>query len=159
MRKVILSAVAAVALATPAPAADQAPALPGPPNPWDLAFGGGITSDYIFRGITQSNHKPSIGAYFEPHYNITKDLQLYVGVSGESISFPNRAAAEIVGFAGIRPAFGPLALDFGAWYYWYPGGQCFNGSIAPVFSTDCRASGYLPVNGNVIKKDLSFWEV
>jgi Bacterial protein of unknown function (Gcw_chp) len=78
MRKVILSAVAAIALATPPAAADQAPALPGPPNPWDLAFGGGITSDYIFRGITQSNHKPSIAAYFEPRYNVNKDLQLYM---------------------------------------------------------------------------------
>jgi uncharacterized protein (TIGR02001 family) len=159
MRKVILSAVAAIALAAPPAAADQAPALPGPPNPWDLAYGGGITSDYIFRGITQSNHKPSIAAYFEPRYNVTKDLQLYVGISGESISFPNHAAVEIDGFAGIRPTVGPFALDFGTWYYWYPGGQCFNGSIAPVFSTDCLANGYLPINGNVIKQELSFWEV
>jgi uncharacterized protein (TIGR02001 family) len=162
MKKFILSAVAAVALATPALAADMkvkaAPPAP-PPNPWDIAFGGGIASDYIFRGITQSNHKPSVTAYFEPRYNVTKDLQYYVGISGESISFPNRAAAEIDLYGGFRPTFGPLALDFGGWYYWYPGGQCFNGSVAPVFGTDCLANGYLPVNFNVIKKDLSFWEV
>src|SRR5262245_38398580 len=59
MRKIILSAVAAVALAMPALAA---PAPEAPPNPWDVAFGGGITSDYIFRGITQSNHRPSVAA-------------------------------------------------------------------------------------------------
>jgi len=165
MRKVILSAVAAVALATPALAADmkvKAVAPAAPPSPWDVAFGAGITSDYIFRGITQSNHKASVAAYFEPRYNVTKDLQLYVGVASESISFPNRAAAEVDGFAGIRPTFGPLALDFGAWYYGYPGGQCFNGSLNPVFGTDCLANaagGFgLPINGNVIKKDLSFWE-
>src|SRR5215813_6876026 len=158
MRRIILSAVAAVALATPALAADMkvtAPAAPpAPPNPWDVAFGAGITSDYIFRGITQSNHKPSVAAYFEPRYNVTKDLQLYAGIAGESISFPNRAAAEIDGFAGIRPTFGPLALDFGAWYYWYPGGQCFNGSLNPVFGTDCLANGYLPVNFNVKGPEL-----
>src|SRR5262245_23277998 len=128
MRKIILSAVAAVALATPALAADmkvKAAAPPEPYNPWDVAFGGGVTSDYIFRGITQSNHKPSVAAYFEPRYNVTKDLQYYVGVAGESISFPNRAAAEVDIYGGVRPTFGPLALDFGAWYYWYPGGQCF----------------------------------
>ena len=162
MKKFILTAVAAVALATPALAADmkvKTPAAPeAPPSPWDVAFGGGITSDYIFRGITQSNHKPSVAAYFEPRYNVTKDLQLYVGIAGESISFPNRAAAEIDGFAGFRPTFGPLALDFGVWYYWYPGGQCFNGSTAPVFGLDCLANGYLPINGNVIKRDLSFVE-
>ena len=38
-------------------------------------------SDYVFRGVTQSNHKPSVTAYFEPRYNVTKDLQLYVGTS------------------------------------------------------------------------------
>ena len=161
VNKIILSALAAVALATPALAADKKVAAAAPPepyNPWDVAFGGGVTSDYIFRGITQSNHKPSVAAYFEPRYNVTKDLQYYVGVAGESISFPNRAAAEVDIYGGVRPTFGPLALDFGAWYYWYPGGECFNGSVAPVFGFDCLANGYLPINGNVIKKDLSFYE-
>ena len=130
-----------------------------PPNPWDVAFGAGIASDYIFRGITQSNHKPSAAVYFEPRYNVTPYLQLYAGVAGESISFPNRAAAEVDGYFGIRPTFGPLALDFGGWYYWYPGGTCFNGATTPtVFGTDCLENGFLPVNGNVIKRDLSFWE-
>ena len=163
MKKLILSVVAAVALATPALAADlrvKAPPPPAPPpSPWDVAFGAGMSSDYIFRGITQSNHKPSVNAYFEPRYNVTPYLQLYAGIAGSSISFPNRAAAEIDGYAGIRPTFGPLALDFGGVYYWYPGGTCFNGSVNPVFGTDCLENGFLPVNGNVIKKDLSFWEV
>ena len=162
MKKLLLSVVAAVALATPALAADMrvkaAPPPPPPPTPWDVAFGAGLTSDYIFRGITQSNHNPSVFVYFEPRYNVTPYLQLYVGVAGESISFPNRAAAEIDGYFGIRPTFGPLTLDFGGWYYWYPGGSCFNGSIAPIFGADCLENGYLPVNFNVIKKDLSFWE-
>src|ERR1700709_948212 len=35
-------------------------------DPWDLAFGSAIMNDYVFRGITQSNHKPSVAAYFEP---------------------------------------------------------------------------------------------
>jgi uncharacterized protein (TIGR02001 family) len=164
MKKLALSLITAVALAAPALAADlrmvtKAPPPLPPPNPWDVAFGAGLTSDYIFRGITQSNHKPSVNAYFEPRFNVHKDLQLYVGVAGASISFPNRAAAEIDFSAGIRPTFGPLALDFGAVYYWYPGGTCYNGSLAPLFGADCLANGYLPVNGNVIKADVSFWEV
>src|SRR5262245_22918764 len=60
--------------------------------------------------------------------------------------------------AGSARPFGPLALDFGAWYYWYPGGQCFNASVNPVFGLDCLANGNLPLNGNVIKRDLSFLE-
>jgi opacity protein-like surface antigen len=161
MKKLVLSVVAAVALATPALAADikmvtKAPPAPEP-SPWDIAFGGGLVSDYNFRGITQSNHKPSVTAYFEPRYNVTKDLQLYAGISGESIAFPNRAAAEIDLYAGFRPTFDKLALDFGVWYYWYPGGQCFN-NLA-IFGLDCVANGALPINGNVIKRDLSFVEV
>ena len=162
MKKLLLFVVAAVALATPALAADmklKAVPPPPPPSPWDLAFGAGLTSDYIFRGISQSNHNPSVNAYFEPRYNVSPYLQLYAGVAGSSISFPNRAAAEIDGYAGIRPTFGPLSLDFGGIVYWYPGGTCFNGSVAPVFGVDCLENGFLPVNGNVIKKDLTFWEV
>jgi len=129
-----------------------------PPSPWDFAFGSALMSDYVFRGISQSNRKPSAAAYFEPRYNLSDTWQLYGGVSGESIAFPNRAAAEIDWYGGIRPTFDKLALDFGGWYYWYPGGQCFNATVVGV-PNDCIANGNLPINGNVIKADLSFWEV
>jgi uncharacterized protein (TIGR02001 family) len=138
---------------------------PPPPafDPWDVAFGSAIMNDYIFRGVTQSNHKPSVAAYFEPRYNFTKDLQGYIGVSGESISFPNRAAAEIDIYGGIRPTFGMFAFDFGLWGYLYPGGQCFNagafpGSGIPGSEIGCIINGNLPFNGNVAKKDASFYE-
>jgi hypothetical protein len=110
MKKLIFSILAAGVLSTTAAiAADKvtkAPMMPPPPpSPWDVAFGGGLMSDYIFRGITQSAHNPSLTAYFEPRYNINKDLQLYAGISGESIDFPNRAAAEIDLYGGIvRPS-------------------------------------------------------
>ncbi len=119
MKKFLLSAVAVYALtASAALAADlpvkAKPVAAPPPPAWDIAFGGAIASDYRFRGISQSNQKPSVGAYFEPRYNINPDLQIYVGIAGASISFPNRAAAEIDFYAGIRPTFGKLALDIGA---------------------------------------------
>jgi hypothetical protein len=144
---------------------------PAPFDPWDLAFGSAIMNDYVFRGITQSNHKPSVAVYFEPRYNVTKDLQLYAGIAGESISFPNRAAAEIDFYAGIRPTFGIFAFDFGAWGYVYPGGQCFGsmGTTVPP-TNNCAAFGQgndfgqnvvggLPFNGNFAKKNASFYEV
>jgi hypothetical protein len=165
MKKIVLSVVAALAVsAAPAFAADmpvKAVAAPvAAPSPWDIAFGSAIMSDYVFRGVTQSNHKPSVAAYFEPRYNINPNLQLYAGISGESISFPNRAAAEIDLYAGVRPTFGQIALDLGFWYYGYPGGQCFNaGTPLGAFGADCLANGNLPLNGNVIKSDMSFWEI
>lgn len=158
MKKVLLSAVAAVASVamTPAFAADLPAKAPKAPvavvSPWDLAFGAAIMNDYVFRGITQSNHKASVAAYFEPRYNVNPNLQLYVGISGESISFPNRAAAEIDLYGGIRPTVGPVAFDFGFWYYGYPGGTCYNGAVP-----GCQPS--LTPSGNTIKGNLSFWEV
>src|SRR5262249_36564428 len=56
--------------------------------------------------------------------------------------------------------------DLGVWYYWYPGGECFNGD----FTTPCAPPGansfqfsapggqYLP-NGNSVKGNLSFVEI
>src|SRR5207237_7592935 len=127
MKKLALLATA-VAMVSGSALASEMPVkavkAPPPPalEPWDIAFGSAIMNDYIFRGITQSNHKPSVTAYFEPRYNINKDVQLYAGVSAESISFPNRAAAEVDFYAGIRPTVGMFAFDFGAWGYLYPGG-------------------------------------
>ncbi len=160
MKKVLLSAVAAYALTAGAALAADLPAkarpvVAPPPPAWDLAFGAAIASDYRFRGISQSNRQPSASAYFEPRYNFNPDLQVYAGIAGASIDFPNRAASEIDFYAGIRPTFGKLALDIGALYYWYPGGQCFH--VNPAFGSDCFR-GAIPVNFNVIKKDLSFLE-
>lgn len=160
MKKTFLAILlATVSSAGTALAADMAVKAPPAPvaayNPWDIAFGAGIYSDYNFRGISQSNRRPSVNAYFEPRYNINENLQLYAGVGAWSIAFANRASGEVDLYAGIRPTFGKLALDFGAWYYYYPGGQCFN--AAPLGDPDCWIQGPLP-NGNVIKKDLSFAE-
>jgi len=172
MKKVVLLATALAMVSGSALAADMAvKAVKAPPvaafDPWDVAFGSAIMSDYVFRGITQSNHKASVAAYFEPRYNVTKDVQLYAGMSAESISFPNRAAAEVDFYAGIRPTIGMFAFDFGAWGYLYPGGQCFGG-VGPGATNSCAAFNQgidfgqgagLPINGNFAKKQASFYEV
>ena len=165
MKKLALLATALAMVSSSAFAADlRVKAFKAPPpaafDPWDIAFGSAIMNDYIFRGITQSNHKPSVAAYFEPRYNVTKDVQLYIGAAGESISFPNRAAAEIDIYGGIRPTFGAFAFDFGVWGYLYPGGTCHYGAAFDTagvpLSNEC-ATNFL-INGNVIKKNLSFFE-
>ncbi|QWG22708.1 TorF family putative porin [Bradyrhizobium sediminis] len=165
MKKLALLATALAMVSGSALAADlrvKAVKAPPPPafDPWDIAFGSSITNDYVFRGITQSNHKPSVSAYFEPRYNVTKDVQLYAGLAGASISFPNRAAAEIDIYGGIRPTFGAFAFDFGVWGYLYPGGTCHYGAAVDTagqpLSAECATNAL--VNGNVIKKNLSFFE-
>src|SRR6202048_1608051 len=172
MKKLVLLATALAMISGSALAADmpvkavKAPP-PAPFDPWDVAFGSAIMNDYVFRGVTQSNHKPSVAAYFEPRYNLNKDTQLYIGVSSESISFPNRAAAEVDIYGGIRPTVGMFAFDFGVWGYLYPGGQCF-GSQGTSLQVNCGIFGNsidfsqgatgLPINGNFAKKSASFYE-
>ncbi len=171
MKKLVLAAALIAATAGSAFAADlPLKAVKAPPpaafDPWDIAFGAAVMNDYIFRGITQSNHMPSVTAYFEPRYNVNKDLQLYIGTSTESISFANRAAAEVDVYGGIRPTWGPAAFDFGVWGYLYPGGNCASNVILPgntlpgdgVFCSVSSNTIFL-ANGNVMKKDVSFFEV
>jgi uncharacterized protein (TIGR02001 family) len=156
MKRVALSLVLAAATATSAMAADMAtkapPAAPPPAaDPWDVAITAALMSDYNFRGITQSNHHASTQAGFEVRYTQSPSWQYYAGISGESISFPNRAAAEVDLYAGVRPTFDKLALDFGFWYYAYPGGTCFDS-----FYSSCNAS---LINANVAKQNASFYEI
>src|SRR6202034_3711564 len=100
MKRVAYSLVLAASLASSSVmAADMAvkapPAAAPPPSPWDVAITAALMTDYNFRGVTQSNHRPSTQAGFELRYNWNANLQSYAGISGESIDFPNRAAAEI----------------------------------------------------------------
>ncbi len=171
MKKIVLSVVAAIAFATPALAADLkmlTKAPPPPPSPWDFAFGDAIMTDYMWRGITQSAHKPSVAAYFESRYNFTSSLQGYLGLSGESIDFPNHAADETDFYGGIRPTFDKLALDFGAWLYYYPGGQCFSGgtftgltgaAACNAFNSGGNFQGGALPNGNAAKAWATFYEI
>lgn len=176
MKKFASAAAIAFGLSIPAAfAADLTMPVKAPPaaapaatSPWDIAFGGALMTDYEFRGITQSAHKPSVAAYSELRYNVSPTLQLYYGNAGESIDFPNHAAAEIDFYGGVRPTFGKLALDFGFWYYYYPGGITFNGFVpGPGGSTFPGATdsnctgGFVALNAscNPLKGDLSFWEV
>jgi hypothetical protein len=180
MKKFASAAVVALGLSTPAAfAADLTMPVKAPPvaapaatSPWDIAFGGALMNDYEFRGITQSAHKASVAAYSELRYNVSPTLQLYYGNAGESIDFPNHAAAEIDFYGGIRPTFDKLAFDFGFWYYYYPGGINFNGLglLAPD-NTNASCANGLTVFGpaafdpagvgacQVAKGNLSFWEV
>lgn len=126
MKKVVLSVVAALALsAAPAFAADmpvkavKAPAAA--PSPFDIAFGTAFTTDYVLRGISQSNRKPAAQGYFELDYTATDWLKLYAGVWGSSLASYN-ADAEFDISGGARFTWGNFGLDLGYVYYEYPDG-------------------------------------
>ncbi len=84
---------------------------------FDVTAGASITSDYNYRGYTQSDHKPSASASFEATYNI-----FFAGINAASVEMPLLGRTELTGYAGIRPVFGSLTVESGAGYFTYPGG-------------------------------------
>ena len=120
--------VQALAMGLVAPLAGRAVAgeiepeywAPPPAAGFHAAFGGAVTSDYISRGITNSNGEPAIQGYVEPSMVIPGLGATYLGVWSSNVDFGEGfEGAEIDAYGGIRPRFGPLALDLGYIHYFY----------------------------------------
>lgn len=165
MKKVILAAVAALAVsAAPALAADMpvkavkaAPAAA--PSQWDVVFGTAFTTDYVLRGISQSNRKPAVQGYFEVDFKPTDWVTLYAGVWGSSL-YTGFANAEFDISGGARFAWGNFGLDLGYVYYDYPGpafpGLTGNTSISygEVYAKPSyKVADWLTLAGQVIGGD------
>jgi uncharacterized protein (TIGR02001 family) len=120
MASVALLPVAAIAaeqeLAPEAPVAEPA----GAPA-FDLALGVAFTSDYISRGISQTDGRPAIQGYVEPRLEIPELGTAYVNVWASNVDFGGDEfdGAEIDVAVGLRPQIGPLALDFGYVHYFF----------------------------------------
>jgi uncharacterized protein (TIGR02001 family) len=111
MRKSILglSAFSLFALATPAMAQDEAS------GPISVSGSVTLTSDYRFRGFTQSGQNAAI----QGGITVTHESGLYVGTWGSSINFAGNV--EVDYFAGYSTDVSEgLNLDVGITYYVYP---------------------------------------
>ena len=90
---------------------------------WALTGNMSVTSEYVFRGFSQSAERPAFQAGVDLTYK-----WFYVGAWGSLIdfgrdgNFPEKdvAHAEIDYYAGIKPVLGPVTLDLGVIYYTYP---------------------------------------
>ena len=93
-------------------------------SPWDFTVGGGLTTNYIFRGISQSNNGPSANVNAELRYTISDTWAAYVGTAGSSIKLTDQDVSpnmELDAIGGVRGTFGAFSTDFGAIAYIYPG--------------------------------------
>lgn len=97
--------------------ADETPA-----SPLGLSVSGtaALTSDYRFRGMTQTFNDPAVQAGFV----LSHESGAYAGVWGSNVDFGGTAHIELdpyIGFATTLDNFAnkPL-LDVGLWYYAYP---------------------------------------
>ena len=117
----VLAALALAGLAAgTAPAAEKEPTGP---------FGGNIsgtvagTTDYTFRGISQTSEEPAVQAALEyalPLPILGDSTQAYLGVWGSNVKFTDASLeADITG--GVRGAVGKLGWDANVIWYTYPG--------------------------------------
>jgi len=102
----LAATVASFALVGAAAAADR---------PLGLTFNAGGATDYIFRGISQTQNDPEVfvGA------DVTLAKIGYAGVWLSNIDFGDSADTEYDIYAGIKPVLGPVTFDFGAIRYGY----------------------------------------
>jgi uncharacterized protein (TIGR02001 family) len=99
----------------------DAPAAPA--REFTYSFGITGTSDYVFRGYTQTDGDPTIQGTINVGYGI-----FYAGVwasgldfGGGADGFGSDAEIEADWYAGIKPTWGKATFDFGVIYYTYPG--------------------------------------
>ncbi len=138
MKKYLLATASlcllSAALVSGAQAADlgSASAAPVVVTPdFDIAFGTKLSSDYNFRGVTQSDHGPSISGYMEARYK-----WLYVGLSGSSVKLVTAPSMELDIYGGVRPTFGNWTFDLGAIHYYYPNEGRITGLVANTDMTE-----------------------
>lgn len=82
------------------------------------AVSGSVTmaSDYVFRGISQTQGLPAIQGSFD-----YSNGSFYAGVWGSNVDFAVDETIEVDVYAGVKPELGPVAFDFAAIGYFYPG--------------------------------------
>lgn len=114
------SLLAAALLSGPA-VADGLPgrgrvASPAPTPACTVAGNVGLTTDYVFRGISQSGEEPAL----QGGVDFTCG-RFYAGIWGSSIDFEGLATAEIDIYGGFKHRTGPITWDVGFIYYAYAG--------------------------------------
>jgi uncharacterized protein (TIGR02001 family) len=95
-----------------------------PASAWSATANIGFVSDYYFRGVSQSWHKPAVQGGFD----ISHTSGFYAGMWGSNVT-PNTypdASVEIDAYAGYNgtiPSVEGLGYTVGLYGYFYPGGS------------------------------------
>lgn len=76
----------------------------------------GATTDYVFRGFSQTNEDPAIQGGIDATCG-----RFYVGFWGSNVDFGPVANVEMDFYGGFKTKTGPISWDFGLIYYAYPG--------------------------------------
>jgi len=152
----ILASLAAQAqtAAPAAPAAAASAAAPEVKSDWSVTGNAGLFSDYRFRGISQTDRRPAIqggvdvahaSGFYVGNWNSNVDSALY-----------NGANVEMDFYGGYKLSAGPVALDFGVLYYYYPGSGA--GGTTKIDNTELYISaGFGPVSAKYSQAVTDFF--
>jgi uncharacterized protein (TIGR02001 family) len=97
--------IGSLAVAGAAQAADDGPSF---------AFNVGASSDYVFRGFSQTDEDPQVFGGID----VTQGVG-YAGVWVSNVDFGNGTDAEFDLYAGVKPTLGAVTFDLGVIYYGY----------------------------------------
>jgi uncharacterized protein (TIGR02001 family) len=98
-------AVGSLALASAAHAEDA----------FSIAFNVGANTDYVFRGVSQTDQDPSVFGGADASFAGIG----YAGVWVSNVDFGNGTDAEFDLYGGIKPTLGAISFDIGILYYGY----------------------------------------
>ena len=118
IKKVGLVSTCLVAVALPAHAID-----------FDVSGNAGITSNYMWRGMTQTDNELAISAGFDAE----SETGLYAGVWGSNVNFGDEADNEIDVYAGYTFDALGLSYDVGYIAYLYPDADVKNYDFAEAY--------------------------
>lgn len=76
----------------------------------------GFTTDYVFRGVTQTDNAPAVQGSFD-----YTNGPFYAGVWGSNVDFGGDESMELDAYFGVTPTTGPINWNLGIVGYFYPG--------------------------------------
>lgn len=91
--------------------------------PHEFSANVALTTDYMYRGISQSNEQAAISGGFDYGYTTGGFADIYGGIWASSLDFNDRdTSVEIDYYGGITGEFAnKISWDLGGLYYQYPG--------------------------------------
>lgn len=118
----LLALTLIAAFAAPAFAQTAAPAA-APTSPHTFTGNVTLASDYVFRGISQTQHNPAIQGGFDYSHS----SGFYAGTWASNVSWPGDTGIKTNNsmewdfYGGYKLGMGDFTLDLGALHYYYPG--------------------------------------
>lgn len=137
--KAVLLASAFAAVSVPALAQDA------PTSPFTITGGATLTSDYRFRGLSQTDRRFAV----QGTLGVSHESGLYVGTWGSSIDdyVANGGDQEIDLYGGYKKTVDGTTVDVGLLYYYYPGSGGINSDFFEPYINASHTFG--PVSAKV----------